>query len=322
MNAYFYLSPFGDGWRNLAADEYFLDHLRSDDVMLYLYVNERAVIIGRNQNPWLECDLDRLEKDGVQLVRRCTGGGAVYHDTGNLNFSFITGEAGYDLDRQMQIVLSAVRSFGIDAELNGRNDMTAGGRKFSGSAFGARRGMKQHHGTLLVNADLTVMPRYLTVSREKLEAKGIRSVRSRVINLAELNPAVSVPALAAALRAEFEKLFGPARDFTPDDSALESIGGYYARHASWEWRMGKSPDFNWTAQRRFAWGEVRLFLSVRDGVVVGAELYTDSLDPDIAEKARCALTGARFDAAGLASRLAGGGPELAELGAYLADTGL
>ena len=150
-----YVSTSPDGWRNLGVDEYFLDHIGEDDMLLYFYVNRNAVIIGRGQNPWAECNLSAMERDGVQLVRRITGGGAVFHDEGNLNFSFIAGEKRYDLQRQLGMILDAVRALGIPCEFSGRNDLLADGRKFSGNAFCSRGCVRQHHGTLLIDADLT-----------------------------------------------------------------------------------------------------------------------------------------------------------------------
>ena len=128
MKNYFYKSTSNDGWRNLAQDEWFINNMGEDELMLYLYVNENAVIIGKNQNPWKECNLSAMEQDNVQLVRRISGGGAVYHDMGNLNFSFIANKKRYDLEKQMSMILSAVRMMGIDAEATGRNDITVDGK--------------------------------------------------------------------------------------------------------------------------------------------------------------------------------------------------
>ena len=122
MSSKLYISTTPDGWRNLGVDEYFLDTLGPDDIILYFYINGNAVIIGRGQNPWAECNLAAMDRDGVQLVRRITGGGAVFHDAGNLNFSFIAGERIYDTDRQFGMILSAVRALGIPCEFSGRND--------------------------------------------------------------------------------------------------------------------------------------------------------------------------------------------------------
>ena len=319
MNVYWYKSPSGDGWMNLAADEYFLDHLGPEDLLIYLYINERAVIIGRNQNPWRECDTAAMERDGVQLVRRCTGGGAVYHDGGNLNFSFICGKDLYDVERQNRLVLDAVQSLGISAEATGRNDLLADGRKFSGHAFCSRGEIRQHHGTLLVNAELTVLQNYLTVSAEKLKAKGVSSVRSRVVNLSELHPGLTVPQMEKALYAAAERAFGPMKALAVTPEMEEGILPYLEKQRSWQWRMGASPAFDFRAEKRFSWGEAQLCLNVQGGIVSQAELYTDALDVNLPEAVREALVGKRFGRDALAAALLSLGGDAADLALLLAE---
>ena len=323
MNRYFYFSPSGDGWRNLAADEYFLNTLGPDDFMLYFYRNENAVIIGRNQNPWQECNFAAMEKDGVQLVRRCSGGGAVYHDGGNLNFSFIAGEKHYDLTRQMEMIVEALAPFGVPARLSGRNDITAEGKKFSGNAFCARGACRQHHGTLLIHADLNAMQKYLNVSGEKLKSKGVKSVRSRVCNLSDFAPSLTCQQVAQALIDVCTKRLGPFTQYEITAEAGAEIEKLSARHASWEWRMGKSPKFDYTLERRFSWGGVQLGLNVSGGRITNAVLYTDAMDTGFAP-AVSALIGLRFEPAALGEALRSGAEhrELIELGDYILENGL
>lgn len=317
MKTYFYLSPSGDGWRNLALDEWFLDHLQPEERILYLYRNENAVIIGRNQNPWKECDLSAMEADGVQLVRRITGGGAVFHDPGNVNFSFITGEAHYDTDGQFEVIRQAVASFGIPCEHSGRNDLLAEGRKFSGNAFCGRGEMRQHHGTLLIASDLTRLTRYLTVDPRKIRSKGIESVRSRVCNLSEFTPDVTPEAMIRALRASCEAVFGPCEDYVFPEEAAEQGKAYYEKHASREWRLGQTMAFDMELDPRFPWGGVTVQFSVAQGVVTAVQVYTDALDPELPEELTRRLTGCAFEREALCAALAGEDPRLADLREYL-----
>ena len=229
MRNLWYVSPSRDGWQNLAMDEWFLDHLDPDDLILYFYVNQNAVIIGKNQNPWKECDLTAMERDGVQLVRRVTGGGAVYHDSGNLNFSFIAGEGRYDLEKQLGLILQAVRSFGIPCDFSGRNDLLADGRKFSGNAFCSRKGIRQHHGTLLLRSDLGRLQHYLHPDPRKLQAKGVESVRSRVCNLSDFTDAVTTEAMLAAIRQAFEQEYGAVTAFSPSETEVAQMVPYYEK---------------------------------------------------------------------------------------------
>lgn len=303
MNVKLCLSDSNNGWMNLATDEYLLNTVGDDDVILYFYINSDSVIIGKNQNAWKECNISAMDADSVRLVRRITGGGAVFHDVGNLNFSFIMGERHYDLDRQLGCILDAVRSVGIDAGFSGRNDILVEGRKFSGNAFGARRGKKQHHGTLLVNADLSRLPNYLNVSEKKIKSKGIDSVRSRVCNLKEYNEDLTVEKMLNAVIAAFEREYGNYELMTFDDDAKKEIYALYEKHSSWEWRLGKTPKFEIELGDRLPWGETQVFFTLSDGIIIEVKVYTDALNTEIPVIVEKALLGVRFDADEICDKL-------------------
>lgn len=292
MRNLLFLSPAGDGWKNLAADEWFLDNLPEDAFLLHFYVNQNAVIIGRNQNPWRECDLSAMRRDGVQLVRRVSGGGAVYHDGGNLNFSFVANRSRYDEQLQLELILKAVRALGIPCEFSGRNDLLADGRKFSGNAFCRRGHNCQHHGTLLVNADLNRLQRYLLPDSRKLRAKGVASVRSRVCNLNEFCPNLTTDALRSALTDAFRVTFGGCEVWEPDETG---VAAYFEKHRSWDWRMGKTPPFDLELEERFPWGGVQLLISLEGGRVSGLEVFSDAMDVTLPEQLRGLLLGRQLD---------------------------
>jgi len=287
-----YISDSPDGWRNLGIDEYFLDTVQPDDMLLYFYINHNAVIIGRGQNPWAECNLNAMERDGVQLVRRITGGGAVFHDMGNLNFSFIAGEKIYDLERQLGMILRAVRSLGIPCDFSGRNDLLANGKKFSGNAFCQRGGVRQHHGTLLINADLTRLQNYLNVDPRKLQAKGAKSVRSRVCNLSEFVPGLNCAAMLQALCSAFSEEYG-AYDVIKDLDET-ALAPYLEKQRSEEWRLGKTPRFDLEIENRFTWGNVQLLLTLRQSRVDELSVYSDAIDADLAQEIHTRLLGVKF----------------------------
>ena len=206
-----YLTDCTDPYRNLAVEEYLTLHVQPGECILYLWQNQKTVVIGKNQNCWKECKVNDLERDGGHLVRRLSGGGAVYHDMGNLNFTFCVRKEDYDVDRQLSVIVAAVRSFGLDAEKTGRNDITAGGRKFSGNAFYRSGVFCYHHGTLLVSADMQQMGKYLNVSKQKLQSNGVDSVRSRVVNLRELEKTVTIEALEDRLQKAFAQVWWRGR---------------------------------------------------------------------------------------------------------------
>ena len=303
MANYFYVSPSLDGWKNLATDEWLLDHLEEDDLFLYFYVNKNAVIIGKSQNPWKECNLAAMEKDGVQLVRRITGGGAVFHDEGNLNFSFIAGKKRYDTDKQFAMIMDAVRAFGIPCDLTGRNDMQTDGRKFSGNAYCNRGHNSQHHGTLLIRADMTRLQNYLNVDPRKLKAKGVASVRSRVCNLTEFVPDLTVPAMLGALKEAYGKTYGAFTEWQPSAEIQREIAVYEEKHSSWDWRLGLTPGFDVELDTRFPWGGIQMLLTLQNGRIEGVKVYSDTLDTAVPALLEGLLAGAKYGSAPMAEAL-------------------
>lgn len=318
MKPYFYLCESDDGWENLACDEYFLNHIGPDEILLYIYINAPSVIIGRNQNAWGECNLKAMERDGVKLVRRISGGGAVYHDLGNVNFSFIAHRGIYDVQRQMAVILRAVKKLGIEAEFSGRNDLLAQGKKFSGNAFCLRGEGRMHHGTLLIRADLSRLPGYLNVSDEKLKSKGVSSVRSRVCNLCEWNKEITNQAMIEALQQGFAEEYGAFEPWRLDEQARAEIGKLYEKQESWQWRLGQTPRFDLELRRRFCWGEMQVLLTFRGAKVAGAKVYSDALDTEIAAELEQMLCGARFSAADLAAAVQSPKRELQEVSQWFA----
>ena len=174
-----------DPRHNLALEEYLLQGVKSGECILYLWQNQRTVVIGRNQHAENECHIQALEADGGYLVRRLSGGGAVYHDLGNVNFTIVTTRENFDVDRQTEVILRAVQKVGLRAEKNGRNDLTVEGRKFSGHSYYKSGSQCFHNGTIMVDVDKEPLEKYLNISLLKLRAKGVKSVRSRVANLRE-----------------------------------------------------------------------------------------------------------------------------------------
>ena len=299
-----YESGSFDPFLNLATEQHLLDTVEGGCCLLYLWQNENTVVIGKNQNPWAECRASLLEEEGGHLARRLSGGGAVFHDLGNLNFTFLMPTEDYDLTKQQRVLLEAVRRFGIPAELSGRNDLTADGRKFSGNAFYHNGSRSYHHGTLLVDVDGEKLSRYLTPTKAKLESKGVPSVRSRVVNLIELCPIITIDGLKRALVEAFETVYGlksTPKTMTGADTAR--IADLREHYASWAWRFGQKLPFTCRAEGRFPWGGVELQLQVNEGYIRAVRLYTDAMDHALAARMEAALTGCRFTPDALAERL-------------------
>ena len=313
-----------DPWHNLAVEALLFETLSPDEVVFYLWQNRNTVVIGRHQNAWQECRVKLLEDEGGKLARRSTGGGAVYHDLGNLNFTFIVPREYYDVRRQLSVIRRAVATFGIEAAFTGRNDLVAAGAKFSGNAFKFTEKTGMHHGTVLVSVDMDRLGRYLVPGKDKLKAKGIESVRSRVCNLAALNPAVTIPALVDALEAAFIETYGPADRLTVADLDPARLQQLEQQYASWDFRLGRALPFDATLERRFPWGGVTLELSLKEGAILRASVYSDAMDEGMIARVGPALTGVRYENRAMGAALRGlAHPQADELAEWLetADLG-
>lgn len=290
--------------RNLAVEQYLLENVQQETCILYLWQNRRTVVIGRNQNALRECRTTQLEADGGFLARRLSGGGAVFHDLGNLNFTFLVNKEDYDLQRQLSVIVEACRAMGIPAECSGRNDVLSEGRKFSGNAFYEHRGKSYHHGTLLVDVDMENMSRYLCPSAAKLQAKGVQSVRSRVVNLKELKPDLTIAEMARRMEEAFCKVYGlEAEHLDESGFDLGYIDALAERNGSWEWLHGQNLPCTMAFGERFAWGEIDLQILAAEGLVRQAAVYTDAMDWQLAPELEKVLAGSRMQLGELQGRI-------------------
>ncbi|MBR7122187.1 MAG: lipoate--protein ligase [Oscillospiraceae bacterium] len=284
-----------DPYYNIATEKRLLETVEPGCCVLYLWQNQNTVVIGRNQNAWAECRTSLLEEEGGRLARRLSGGGAVFHDLGNLNFTFIMKDEDYDLERQLSVIQRACGSVGIFVERSGRNDLLADGYKFSGNAFYHAQGRAYHHGTMLVNADMEKLSRYLTPSKAKLEAKGVGSVRARVINLQELVPGLTCEALADCMEQAFAQVYGFAPEAVSLSTAdLQAIEKSAQELSSWQWIYGPKLPFTFSCEKRFSWGSLCLQLQVEGGTVVSVQVYSDAIDWKIANEISTVLDNCHF----------------------------
>ena len=302
---------------NLAVEQALLERVEEGQCILYLWQNRNTVVIGRNQNPWKECRTTLLAQEGGHLARRLSGGGAVFHDLGNLNFTFLMPQRDYDLDRQLAVILEALGCLEIPAEKSGRNDILADGRKCSGNAFYKNGTQAYHHGTLLVDVDMEKLGRYLNPSKAKLQAKGVDSVRSRVVNLRELNPDITIDRLKAALKDAFARVYGcQVETITEDALDVARIAELTQRNRSWEWNFGQKLPFTVELEDRFPWGGIQIQLAVEQGLIHQIKLYSDAMDDTLIPRWEEALLGCRLERQALEQALRRDDPQerdLAEL---------
>ena len=283
-----------DPWRNLALEELIMDSSGPGDMTLYLWQNQNTVVIGKNQNAWKECRWEQLEADGGCLARRSSGGGAVFHDLGNLNFTFAADPNVYDLKRQLGVIIAACRKCGINAEITGRNDITAYGRKFSGNAFRHTPSCSMQHGTLLVDTDTEKLGKYLTPAKAKLSSKGVTSVRARVANLVEFAPLLTSDIMKQVLAEQFIEEYGTASCEDYSDFTSDKLDLLYSRYSSREWRYGLIDSFDAEIETHFEWGGIQIMLNHRNGLIENAKVYTDSMDPALAVCLESIFTGCAY----------------------------
>jgi len=285
---------------NLALEEYALRNFDYDYDYLLFYVNEPSIIIGRNQNTLEEINHEYVDEHGLHVVRRISGGGAVYHDTGNLNFSFITNYAKESLNnfrKFTQPVIRVLQSMGVDAELSGRNDIQVGGRKISGNAQFSSVDRMFSHGTLLFDSDLSEVTNALDVKMSKIESKGHKSVRSRVANISEfLDESMETKEFRQKLldglydeRDEFETYHLTDQEWQAVHELKEE------KYDQWDWNFGKSPTFNIQRTQRFDAGEIDLRLDVEKGYIDNVKIYGDFFGKEPVEQLEDHLEGSRYD---------------------------
>ena len=293
-----------DPYTNLAIEKHLMDITPAGTCVLYLWQNQNTVVIGRNQNAWLECRSSLLEEEGGKMARRLSGGGAVFHDLGNLNFTFIMCKEDYDLDKQITVIQQACRLAGIQAEKSGRNDILADGRKFSGNAFYQNRTHAYHHGTLMVDVDKDKLGRYLSPPKAKLESKGVASVRSRVVNLKELAPDLTIDKMKDYMAQAFAEVYGfTAEPLVLTDADQATIAQLQKEYSTWEYLFGSPLSFTFQAEGHFPWGHIQLQLSAKDGIVNAAKFYSDAMDWSLPETVEQALIGCRFTLADMQAAL-------------------
>ncbi|KAJ53834.1 lipoate-protein ligase A [Clostridium tetanomorphum] len=280
-----------DPYYNLALEEYLLNNIKENEVILYLWQNQSTVVIGKNQNPWKECIISNLKEDEIKIARRLSGGGAVFHDLGNLNFTFLMREELYNLEKQLQVILQAVKDIGIKAEFTGRNDITIENKKFSGNAFYFDNDKAYHHGTLLVNSDLNKLNKYLKVSKEKIESKGIDSIRSRVVNLSDIIESITLEKVIHSIKKSFSKVYDGKIEQLQLSLEKDEVEQLVKRYSSWKWIFGESPNFNVNFTKRFSFGEIDIGFILKDSKVYKVNIYSDFMNVKLIEKIKDSLKG-------------------------------
>ncbi|MDO5715917.1 MAG: lipoate--protein ligase [Tissierellia bacterium] len=277
---------------NISREYNYYSNLKDDEIIFLLWQNEPCVVIGRNQNIYREIDLEFIAQNNIVPLRRFTGGGSVYHDLGNLNFTFISSQKNKNVDCWINIILNALRKEGIKAQLRGRNDLLFKGKKISGMAWLEDEKKFLIHGTLMVDLDLTKLSKCLTPDRSKFKGKGIKSVKSRVLNLKELNPCISVESLKHHLIKAFKEIYSDARMIRPKEYPDEEKISKMLK--SEHWIFGKREKAQIQRVLKIEGRPLNLDIYIDDDTISNVNIYSDSLDLKNIEKIKSILIGKKY----------------------------
>ncbi|WP_430882726.1 lipoate--protein ligase [Fusibacter sp. JL216-2] len=314
------LNPNTSASFNMAAEEYILKTFQEDAFMLWQA--DKTVLIGKNQNTRKEINVQYVEDHKIKVIRRLSGGGAVYNDLGNTNFAFISTDSGDGFSNFRKFtapILELLNSLGVPAEFSGRNDLLVNGRKFSGNAQFKHKNRLLHHGTLLFSSNMELLGKALSPDMLKFKSKGVTSVKSRVTNIAEhLSEKMTVETFMDKTNQHILDKFPGSKTYTFRDEDIEAIKKIETnRFANWEWNYGASPKYNFMNQEKFPGGLVEINLEVKNSLIKSAKIYGDFFSQADISEVEKALVGVKHETESVKQALSA-----IDLDKYLSGIGL
>ncbi|HGA2691979.1 TPA: lipoate--protein ligase [Streptococcus agalactiae] len=285
---------------NVALEAYAFQKLTDIDEIFILWINEPAIIIGRHQNTIQEINKEFIDKNGIHVVRRLSGGGAVYHDLNNLNYTIIsnnTQEGAFDFQTFSKPVIDTLAKLGVKAEFTGRNDLEINGQKFAGNAQAYYKGRMMHHGCLLFDVDMSVLGQALKVSKDKIESKGIKSVRARVTNIVDhLSDKITVQEFSYAILAQMKEEYPEMDEYVLSDAELSEIQAMRDNQfATWDWTYGKAPEYTIERGVRYPAGKITTYANVENSTIKSVKIFGDFFGVKPVDDIEKMLEGVRYD---------------------------
>ncbi|HEO4427739.1 TPA: lipoate--protein ligase [Streptococcus agalactiae] len=285
---------------NVALEAYAFQKLTDIDEIFILWINEPAIIIGRHQNTIQEINKEFIDKNGIHVVRRLSGGGAVYHDLNNLNYTIIsnnTQEGAFDFQTFSKPVIDTLAKLGVKAEFTGRNDLEINGQKFAGNAQAYYKGRMMHHGCLLFDVDMSVLGQALKVSKDKIASKGIKSVRARVTNIVDhLSDKITVQEFSDAILAQMKEEYPEMDEYVLSDAELSEIQAMRDNQfATWDWTYGKAPEYTIERGVRYPAGKITTYANVENSTIKSVKIFGDFFGVKPVDDIEKMLEGVRYD---------------------------
>ncbi|MCH9587880.1 lipoate--protein ligase [Streptococcus agalactiae] len=285
---------------NVALEAYAFQKLTDIDEIFILWINEPAIIIGRHQNTIQEINKEFIDKNGIHVVRRLSGGGAVYHDLNNLNYTIIsnnTQEGAFDFQTFSKPVIDTLAKLGVKAEFTGRNDLEINGQKFAGNAQAYYKGRMMHHGCLLFDVDMSVLGQALKVSKDKIESKGIKSVRARVTNIVDhFSDKITVQEFSDAILAQMKEEYPEMDEYVLSDAELSEIQAMRDNQfATWDWTYGKAPEYTIERGVRYPAGKITTYANVENSTIKSVKIFGDFFGVKPVDDIEKMLEGVRYD---------------------------
>ena len=305
----YYISKTHDTAFNIALEEYCFKQLKDEDEIFLLWINEPSIIVGKYQNTIEEINTEYTREKGIHVIRRISGGGAVYHELNNLNYTIISnrdkGQEGFNFKEFSKPIIETLAELGVEAEFTGRNDLEIDGQKFCGNAQAYIKDRVMHHGCLLFNVDFSALGNALKVSKDKIESKGVKSVRSRVTNiLPHLKTPITVEEFGDKIMEYMKKQYPDMKEYVFSKEELDYIAKRAEIKRSWEWNYGESPEFNITRGKRFKNGRIQIFADVENSKIKSIKFYGDffGMNEDLTELENL-LVGVKYTPEAIRERL-------------------